>query len=162
MFEVRYLDRMNMEEDAFLSLVEKYSRNLKLKHKILIVFDLRLKDFGSYWWGAGSRTHIIRISPTRCKHRREENYEDGWIELVRVGPASEKFQVISTTIHELYHAHQKEEKGSSFNNVSFDGVKEITNPELSSWYSECEIEARIYENKNIKAAVEYYDDCCKE
>ena len=162
MLELRYLDRMNIEEDAYFSFLEKYIRTLKLKHKILIVFDLRLKDFGSYWWNGDIRTHIIRISPKRCQHRREENYEDGWVELVRVGPASEKFQVISTTIHELFHAHQKESKGSSFDNVSFDGVKEITNPDISSWYSECEIEARIYENKNIKAAVEYYDSYCEE
>ena len=47
-------------------------------------------------------------------------------------------------------------------NVSFDVVKNIYNSGAASWYSQCETEARIYENKNLHNAVKYYDKHCKE
>jgi len=153
--KIRYFKRTSLEKKAFEKVIRKYA---KLKYDILIVFDLRIKCFGTHAWNDKKRCHIIRISPTKCKIHIDEDNLSG----VRLGPAAEKYRIISTLLHELRHAQQKEELGSRYYNEKYDSIEEITNPQVASWYSECERDARIFEDKNIESAVELYDLSCEE
>ena len=152
MLAIRYIDRVNLKESAFLSVLKKYIKELKLERDISVVFDKRIKGFGSYSYSLKTQSHIIRINP---KNREEQ--ENG-----RAGPWEEadKFNIIATVLHEMYHAHQYEVRGTSYYNSSFEGVRKITNPGWSEWYSHRELEARIFEYKNIREAVRYYNSRC--
>jgi len=152
--EVRHIERTGLDENAFVKVVKKYAKSLN--HNILIVFDLRIKDYGVHYWDGVKKLHIIRISPTKCKF----DYSDG--NEIRIGPVAEKYKIISAIIHELRHAQQKEELGYKFYSEHYGNVKEITNPSVSEWYSKCERDARIYEDTHTTRAVEYYNFCCKE
>jgi hypothetical protein len=104
-----------------------------------------LKDFGQYKFHEEKKVHIIRISPSRHKYR---TYSD---------ENAQKFQFISTTLHELRHASQKEDLGAEFWSKSYSYSKQIDNPDFSEFYSKCEVDARIYENKHVLPAVEAYN-----
>lgn len=144
---IRHLDRTCLDELAYRKLIERYS--LQLQYDILIVFDMRIKNYyGDYEFNSDKKIHNIAISLNRCK------YEDE----VRVDEGGEKYNLISTTIHELYHAKQYEKLGSK---LFCKPCKDIKNKELASLYSDCEIEARVFENKNLLEAVQYYDACVK-
>jgi hypothetical protein len=102
--------------------------------------------FGQYKFNDEKKIHIIRISPRRHKYK---TYSD---------ENAQKFQFISTTLHELRHASQKEELGTTmFWSRSYGYSKQIDNPNFSEFYSKCEVDARIYENKHVLPAVEAYN-----
>lgn len=148
--DIRHIDRTCLEEEAFYKLVNKFSSGLT--HDIKIIFDLRIKDFGQYTFI--DKVHIIRISPIVCGFVKNTT--------TKLDANAEKYNIISTTIHELYHAQQQEALGNDFWHKDFSQVAEIKNKGKSSFYSICEIETRIYENKNLLRAVEYYDSCCEK
>lgn len=138
--EIRHLERTCLKEQAYLKLVRKYA---KLKHKLIISFDNRIKAFGQYRFDSIKRAHIIKISPTKNKIT-EENSK--W-KIVDEG--GEKYQLLSTTLHEIKHALQKEEKGEAFWNKHYSMASDIKNNSLADFYSECEAEARVFEHTNI-------------
>jgi hypothetical protein len=152
----RYIERTSLDEAAFVKTIKKYAKLLKLSHDISIVFDMRLACYGIHCWDSSKKIHLIRISPTRCKFQLEGESP------VRLGPAAEKYKILSTLLHELRHAQQKEELGhNKFYSKNYGSVKEIKNPEASTYFSECERDARIFEDTYIDEAVEYYDSSCK-
>jgi len=146
--EVRYIERVSLYEEPFIRVVQEYTK--KLKHNFVVVFDLRLKNFGTHMWDADKKIHIIRLSPVLCKFKKN----------VRLGPIAEKYRIIGSLLHEIRHAQQYEELGDKFWNKKYVKVKAITNPDVSDWYSECERDARIYEDLHIKDAIILYDSSC--
>jgi hypothetical protein len=153
MIEVRYIERTSLEKEPLKKTIQKFAK--VLKQDILVVFDLRIKGFGSHTWDGEDRRHIIRVSPIRCKFHQDESKG----EEVRLGPAAEKYRLVSTILHEIRHAQQKEKLGYKFYHEHYETVEEITNPHVSTWFSECERDARIYEDKNIEDAIDFYDSC---
>jgi len=153
--EIRYIERTCLQKDAFMKMIKKYH---KLNHNIRVVFDLRINSYGSHWWDGNKKIHIIRINPLYCKFHHDENNPKG----VRLGPVAEKYRIIGTTLHELRHAQQKEELGYKFYQEKYESVKAITNPYVATWYSECERDARIYEDEHIEDAVTVYDSACEK
>jgi len=148
--EIRYLDRTCLTEEAFYEVVYSYIKSLKIENDVRIVFDLRIIDFGFHIWEPESNQHIIRISPTKCQQERG----------VKLHSTSEKYRVISTLLHELKHAQQKEKLGwHKYFSEGYRNVKGIKNTTISNWYSECERDARMFEDKHIEEAVEIYDSC---
>lgn len=104
-----------------------------------------LKIFGQYKFDFEKKQHIIRISPKKNKHK---TYSD---------ENAQKFQFISTTLHELKHAMQKEEFGAGFWSKAYSSSKQINEPDFSEFYSKCEVDARVFENENVLSAVETYN-----
>ena len=144
---VKNLSRTCLQEKPFLRLIKKYSSNLK--NSIHFSFDLRLKDlYGNYYFG--KRTHIIKISIPKCCFTEKKTKLDA---------NAQKYQLISTIIHELYHAQQKEELGPKFYSDWFSCAPGVRDPDVRSSYSRCELAARIFEDKNILKAIQYYNTC---
>lgn len=144
--EVRYIERTCLELKAYTKVLRKYS---KLKHKLKIVFDNRIKDYGQYHFDSAKRVHTIRISPKKNKITQENSIVDTVYTVKTVDASGEKYQLIATTLHELKHAIQKEERGVEFWNKKYSCASDIKNKSLQDYYSECEIEARTFEHTNI-------------
>jgi hypothetical protein len=147
---LRYFDRTSLQEEAYLKLIKKYAS--KIKKNITITFDYRLACFGNYNYDEKTNSHIIKISIKKCcKHKGlplEKNIQ--------------KYNLIATTIHELFHAQKQEELGQKkFWSDYYGKCQDIDDPDWSDFYSLCEVETRAYENKNVLPAVEYYDQYCK-
>lgn len=147
----RHLYRTCLDESAYIKLIKKYSA--KLEYPVLIVFDLRIKDYGNYIFDSNKKIHCIKISPNECGFTSEG---------VKLDEAAEKYHLISTTIHELYHAQQYEALGREFWNKKFSCASEIEHASTADFFSKCEIDARTHENKHLLAAVEYYNRCIEE
>jgi len=148
---IRHLYKTCLQESAYIKLIKKYAS--KLEYDILIVFDLRIKDYGNYIFDSKKKLHSIKISPNKCGFTDEG---------VKLDDGAEKYHLISTTIHEIYHALQYEELGREFWNKKYGCATEITHPDTADFFSKCEIDARAYENKNLLQAVEYYSRCVEE
>jgi hypothetical protein len=148
MISVRHIDRTRIQEEPFIAMVKKYS---KLEHDILIVFDRRLSCFGMHTYDHTKQLHTIRISP-------EINglNSDG----VPLDAGAEKHNIISTVLHEICHAQQRESLKQSFHKDDYHASRDIRNPERAEYYSRCELEARSYECDNVLEAVELYDSSC--
>lgn len=147
---LRYLDRTSLQEEAYLKLIKKYGS--KIKKDIVITFDNRLVYFGNYNYDKKNNRHIVKISTKKCcKNSMGFDLEEN----------AAKYHLISTTIHELYHAQKQEEMGQKkFWGDHYGRCVEIDDPDVADYYSQCEVETRVYENKNVLGAVEYYNDCC--
>lgn len=141
--EVRHCERTCLNAQAYIKLIETYAN---LKNKIIICFDKRIKAFGQYAFDANKKAHIIRISPK--ENKKNTNFDEN----------AQKFQLISTTLHELRHAMQKEDLGVTFWSKSYNYSKQISNPNFSEFYSQCEVDARIYESTNVLDAVDVYNN----
>lgn len=142
MVKINNIDRTCLDESAYKKVIWKYSTNLM--HDVLIVFDGRLKDQGS--WFFKKKKHIIRICPSFAdKSDKVGSY----------------YHLISTTLHELRHAQQYEEQKKTFWNKKFSLTEGVKDPTDSRFFSKCEIDARIYENQNIVNAVAYYLYCLR-
>jgi hypothetical protein len=144
--EVRHIDRTCLNEKAFLKLVRKYA---KLKYRLIISFDNRIKAYGQYNFNPTKRIHTIKISPKRNKTIQETSIDESVCKTKTVDSNGEKYQLISTTLHELKHALQKEERGEAFWNKHYSEATEIKDISLADFYSECETEARTFEHTNI-------------
>jgi len=145
----KYLDRSCLDEDGLKRIIKKYGS--ALKYDVVVVFDLRIRDFGTYEFSSTKRKHIIRISPIKCCYN-----DDG----SRKNKSVEKYEVISALIHELRHAQQKEELGHEFWSKKYSLRSDIISKFASDFYSPCEVDARLYENRNILQAVELYNSLC--
>lgn len=144
--EVRHIERTCLELKAYMKVLRKYA---KLKHKLTIVFDKRIKDYGQYNFDSAKRIHTIRISPQKNKTIQENSIVETVYKIKTVDASGEKYQLIATTLHELKHAIQKEERGVDFWNKHYSCASDIKNKSLQDYYSECEIEARTFEHTNI-------------
>lgn len=146
--EIKHLYRTCLDEKASIKLVKKYCK--KFKNDITIIFDLRIKDYGSYNFDSEKKSHIIKISPKNCCFTPEG---------AKLDFGAEKYLLISTLLHELHHANQYEKMGYKFWNSKFTCASEIENTASTEYFSQCEVEAREFENKHIIAAVAYYNRC---
>ena len=162
--EIRNLDKVCLNEAAYRKLVEKYSS--RLKYKVCITFDSRVTDcFGLYIFDSKNTIHIIKISPKKCcfneKRSRIAKVSSKKYRFdaknVKLDRNAQKYNIVSTTIHELYHAWQKEKEGRKFYNNKFSYASGVRNKEFRSLYSKCEIVTRVYENKNLMKAIKLYD-----
>lgn len=118
---------------------------------------IELKIIGQYSFDPLKRLHVIRISPKKSKIIQEDSMDENIYTVKNVDKNGEKYQAISTTLHELKHAMQKEEMGQNFWDKKYACAKDIKNSSLSDFYSQCEVEARSFENLNIIAAIEFYN-----
>jgi len=143
--EVRYIERTCLKEKPYIQLIKKYI-GLRTDKDIKIIFDLRLKkNYGTYYYDFDKRKHIISIMPY-VRHKTTQTHE--------------MYALIGTTMHELKHLIQREELGyKKFMSSKFNRNEQIVGSDGSSWFSECEIQARIYENSKVISAVEYYNAC---
>jgi hypothetical protein len=150
--DIRYIDRTCLEYKPFYALVKKYSKDLK--NNIRIVFDKRIVSMGTYIYDYKNKIHIIKISPEKNRYHTRLN---PIYKTIKLDLAAEKYNLIGTVLHEIKHALQLQSMGSLYERYNFNYIKEISNQEISEWYSECEIEARIFESRNLHNAIEYYN-----
>jgi len=147
MIEIRNLNYTRLNHYAFKKIAQKYARYLKLEHKILIVFDKRLTKNGGYHdLDYSKKRHRIQLCP----------HPDG------AEPNAVKWSLISFLLHELKHAQQIE-KGGYHRHISkaYSSVEEIEDTEWSEYYSDCETEARTYQNQHVRKAVDFYNSMVK-
>ena len=157
--EVRYLKRTCLIKDAYAKTILHYTKILELKFKVLIVFDNRIKTSGLHTFDIKKNHHTIRISPEKAQLEKPDIFNDL---VIRVGKNEEKWNIISTTLHELRHAAQYEESSDKYYyDADFNAVSELNNPSVSDWYSRAEIEARVYESLHIHHAIKLYNSSCK-
>jgi hypothetical protein len=149
--KVNHIDRTCLNKEAFLKLIKKYTKNLK--YDVLISFDLRIKDYGSYIFDTAHARHLIRISPIECSFAKDK---------VKLEEAAEKYNLISTFLHEKHHAFQYETMGYQFWSKKYSCTVEIESPSATEYFSECEVSAREFENKHVIKAVKYYNSCVPE
>lgn len=135
--EIRHIPAC-LDEVAYLKLVRRFK---KINHKLIIVFDERIKCYGQHMFDSKKRIHTIRISP-----KVNSNPDKG----------TEKYHFLSTTLHELRHAQQKEIKGQEFWSKKYREAADIENPAYAEYFSECELDARAYEAQNTAKAIELY------
>jgi len=128
-----------LDEAAYLRLVRRFK---KIKQRLVIVFDKRLKCYGQCEYNSKKRIHTIRISP-----KVNSNADK----------VTEKYHYLSTTLHELRHAQQKEAKGSEFWSKKYRQAADIKNEAYAEFFSECELDARAYEAQNTAKAIELYN-----
>lgn len=148
---IRNIDRTCLEESAYLKLVKKYSS--KLKHDVFISFDFRVKSYALYQFHPQRKVHLVKISPNTCGFT-----ENG----AKLDDGAEKYNLIASTIHELYHAQQYEELRQKFWNKRYSCASDISHRDSADFFSECEVDARRYENENLLPAIEYYNSCIEE
>jgi len=130
-----------LNKDAFLKVMQKYARSLKLKQNVVITFDKRLVHiYGDHDYDYDKDCHLIRLA---IDHHREEEVS--------------KWRWISTGLHELKHA-QQQERYSDY--AMRNRTKSIKEKESSNWFSRNEAEARSYEDKHLHNAVDLYESLC--
>jgi len=149
MISIRHIDRTCLQEEAFIKMIKKYSN---LEHDMLIVFDRRITCLGFHFYDYTKQLHTIRISPEENKY--DDNNE------IKLDIVAEKHNLISTFLHELCHAHQREILKKSYLRSDYRFASKIRNSETASYYSRCELEARAYACDNILKAVALYDSYC--
>jgi hypothetical protein len=153
MITIRHIERTCLDCDAFEKLIESYSG---LEHDILVVFDKRISCLGMHTYDYEKKLHTIRISPVQNKFNPDSDGDP-----IKLDVEAEKHNLISTMLHELTHAHQREALKQSFFKYDYRRSQTIRNPEMAEFYSPVELEARTYETENILEAVEKYDSYCK-
>ena len=122
-----------------MKLVKKFSKSEK---DIVLIFDNRIASAGVYEYNCKKKRHEIRVSS------KDLEFDD---------PQAKVYELISTILHELKHLQQQENLGANtFESEKFAMNKCIKNPEAAAYFSDREIEARIFEEKNVLSAVEFY------
>lgn len=131
-----------LDYDPYLRLAKKYTSSLK--NDVVISFDLRLKTiYGYHSYNFETKTHKIQIGPKTCGSKNDKEVQI--------------YSYIATTIHELKHAMQQEKLGAAFESKKYSKNKDIKDNSMSEFYSVLEIEARIFEEQNLSAAVKFYN-----
>ena len=152
MITVRHIDRVCLQENFYKKFIDKYS---KLNRDLLVVFDLRISCFGMHEYDFEKKLHTIRISPVKnAVHVTSKDV------IIQLDIESEKYNLLSTTLHELYHGEQRETLKKGFFNSNFLSAK-VKNVELKEFWSRCEVEARKYELEHILEGVAYYNELIK-
>lgn len=142
--EVKNIEKTKLNKEAFLKVVERFLKN---KKSLLIIFDGRLDCFGYYTYNSKKKKHIIKISTKRFQFKDK---------------ISRTYEIIGTFLHESKHLQQQEQFGSSFfMSKKFAWNEKIKSFDGSDYFSVRECEARVFEEKNVLAATEYYWKMCK-
>lgn len=142
MIEIKNIEKTKLEIEPLLKTIQKFSN---LEKNILIIFDGRLKCHGNYNY-LSSQVHCIKISTTVFQ------FSD------RIGKI---YELIGTLLHELKHAIQEESLGTQvFESENFSTNKTIKSSATSDYFSLREVEARIFEESKLLAAVEFYRKNC--
>lgn len=143
---------MRLDEDSYLRVIKRYTS--RLKYNIEILFTNKISDFGLYTFDSKIQTHKIKISIKKCSE-----FEKSFL---KFDTDTEKYYVISTTLHEIKHAIQYEKLGlTGFTEKEFSSAANVKNSFASSYFSSCEIEAKEYEFKHLIKAVACYNSACK-
>ena len=145
MIKINHIERTPLKKEGLSLMIESI---FKSKNSILISFDNRISDLGSYHFDAINKVHIILISPII-------NWISPDLEIYSEQYAKRKF--VSTLLHELRHAFQRETMGmSKFRSEKFsiDPTKKTIEDKI--YFSPCEKDARDFEKKNIQRALKIY------
>ena len=126
--------------------MRKYIRSCNNVH---IIFDKKMKDYGSYVYDLGK--HTINISSVVHKHPNGS----------RSGKLLQKkiqtMEMISTFLHELRHMQQRKRLRNKF---FLDGYCKSAFIKTDDYYrahfSKRETDARVYEEKNVLRAANFY------
>ena len=139
MITIQKIERTNLSEAALVKLIKKFSNP---KKDLRLTFDARISDHGSYTYNIKKKRHEIKVSSRVFQFRSR---------------SSKPYELIGTIIHELKHVQQQEDLGTNtfFSEKHFLN-KCIKNEAAAAYYSTAEIEARIFEEKNLLAAVDFY------
>lgn len=139
MITIQKIERTNLNEEALVKVIKKFS---KPKKDLRLTFDARISDFGSYTYNSKKKRHEIKIS--------SKVFQFGAL-------SSRPYELIGTILHELKHLQQQEDLGTNtFFSEKYTFNKCIKNEAASAYYSIGEIEARLFEEKNLLAAVDFY------
>lgn len=147
--EIRHHERVSVDRLALEKVIKKFS---KVKNNVVVSFDNRISDYGQYFFEPKKKAHTIKISP-----RKNILDTNGSL----LSSESSKYQIISTLLHEMRHAQQKESVGSVFNRFSYYFNKRIKETYFSYFFSECELDARKYEVTHINSAIKMYNKYAK-
>lgn len=141
----------DLEVCAFRRVIFRFC---KTKKYIKICFDHRMtQTYGTYKEIISEKNrhigHEIKLSLPLCGSGKRK--------MIKI------YQYISTLLHELRHLYQREKFGSKkFSSKEFDCNKNMAYDDFYSLvFSESETDARMYENKYVLPAVEYYNNVCK-
>ena len=152
MLQVKYANRTVLNEQAIRFLVRKF---FKTRRNVSISFDLRIKDYGSYTYDSKTMTHKILISPTlnQICPVTDEMYSKQYSER----------KLISTLLHEIRHAQQREKYGLVYFKSSEFAINEnMPNAASAIYNAPREKDARRYEKRKIKKALKLYSQFCKK
>lgn len=145
MIEIRNIEKTKFHKEALLKVIKKFSKSEK---DIVLSFDNRVTSLGYYIYNQKKRRHDIKI----CS--KNLHFEDDMANV---------YELIGTILHELKHLQQQEDLGTpAFGSFKFSCNKRIKDPAASDFYSDREIEARVFEESNLKEAVEYYCKNCED
>ena len=143
MIEIRNINKTRLNRIALIKVIKKFSH---IKRNVLISFDGRLKAYGDYFYSAVDKRHEIRVSLKKYHFKN---------------PQGRVVEMIGTILHELEHAQQQEAFGTLvFMSKKFSANKNIKSQSASDYFSVRECSARLYEEKNILRAAEYYWKTC--
>lgn len=148
---IKHIENTILDEKATLELVKKYC---KLKKDVYISFSTHLKDYGYYQWDKKNKRHTIFINYENCKKdflRKSKQEYDTDIQL---------HLLIGTILHELRHAQQKEKLKYKFKDDKYTCTVYIEDFSYSEYFSRCETDARVYENRHLNNAIELYHSYC--
>jgi hypothetical protein len=145
--KIRHIEKTCLIEEAYVKLIKKY---IDTDKDVTILFDGRMKDYGEYFYNQDKRRHEIKIG---LKKNKVSAYNQDRI----LKEDDQRYTFIETTLHELKHLMQHEESGRSFYNNDFGTNRDIKDNVLAIEYSQCELEAKEFEKKNILTAVDFYD-----
>jgi len=147
---IKYIERTCLKEKPFIKLIKKYA---KTKSNILVVFDKRYKNYGGFSWNPKKKINEIRLGIKANKYSNENT---------KLSCNSEKYNFISTILHEIKHMNQREELGKKFWDKNYYTNKDLKNAHLSVEFSKCELEAKEFEAKNVLQSVKYYDSLIED
>ena len=101
-----------------------------------------------------TKRHLIKIS---TQHNKFD--DDLGLALEQALPEDAQcMNYLSSFLHEVRHTQQMEEKGAAaFYAEKYNHNKFIRDKDFAADSSECELDARAYENKNLMEAAEYYN-----
>lgn len=136
------IEKSCLDYDLYFRMIKKYTSSLE--NDIRISFDKRLKEnFGLYHFDYELKKHIIQIGIRHYNNDLE----------------AQKYHYVATTLHEIKHALQQEKLGYSFESKKYSTNKKIKKDQsISEFYSIIEVEARIFEEQNLNAAIKYYNN----
>jgi hypothetical protein len=144
--KITHIDRTSLNSEAFYKTANKYIKLLNLYYNVIIIFDNRLSQIaGDHDFDIKNKRHVIKISP------RPNEYPN---------QSALKYSFLSTMLHELRHARQYERDRKCYDRNPYLLPELLLDKELAELYSQCETEARAFENKHLHSAIKYYNDMC--
>ena len=148
--KIKNIESTCLKADALKEVIVKFYSSEK---DLEIVFDKRIKDsYGWYFYDEARHVNLIRVSPLLhqfhdCDVRKPITAE------------TQKYTYISTILHELRHAQQRDEWGKSFYSKEYCRNKNLIDSYAAYHFTEIEIDACIYELQHVLEAVKIYNSC---